>query len=63
MADSVADVDAQAGGAAQTAKDLFAGAVGGVAQVLLGELLLIPGSIGERELRDGNWWTSVWLVS
>jgi solute carrier family 25 carnitine/acylcarnitine transporter 20/29 len=38
MADSVADVEA-AGGAAQTAKDLFAGAAGGVAQVLLGMFL------------------------
>jgi solute carrier family 25 carnitine/acylcarnitine transporter 20/29 len=37
MADSPADVEAHAGGAKQTAKDLFAGAAGGVAQVLLGE--------------------------
>lgn len=39
MADSAADLDAhphQAGGALQTAKDLFSGAAGGVAQVLLG---------------------------
>lgn len=41
MADSAADVDAhphEGGGAAQTAKDLFSGAAGGVAQVLLGEI-------------------------
>lgn len=37
MADSAADVEAHVGGAKQTAKDLFAGAAGGVAQVLLGE--------------------------
>ncbi len=41
MADSAADVDGHphdaAGGALQTAKDLFAGAAGGVAQVLTGE--------------------------
>jgi solute carrier family 25 carnitine/acylcarnitine transporter 20/29 len=36
MSDSVAE-EANAGGAAQTAKDLFAGAAGGVAQVLLGK--------------------------
>jgi hypothetical protein len=35
MADAVQDVDAR-GGALDTAKDLFAGAVGGVAQVLIG---------------------------
>ncbi|KAH8903675.1 mitochondrial carrier [Coniochaeta sp. PMI_546] len=37
MADSAADIEAHAGGAKQTAKDLFAGAAGGVAQVLLGQ--------------------------
>ncbi|KAF3763654.1 mitochondrial carrier [Cryphonectria parasitica EP155] len=40
MADSAADIDAhphEGGGAAQTAKDLFSGAAGGVAQVLLGQ--------------------------
>lgn len=38
MADSAVDVDGhQASGALQTAKDLFAGAAGGVAQVLLGK--------------------------
>lgn len=31
-----ADLEAQQGGAAQTAKDLFSGAVGGIAQVLVG---------------------------
>lgn len=39
MADSAADLEAhphEGGGAAQTAKDLFSGAAGGVAQVLLG---------------------------
>lgn len=41
MADSAADVDAhphEGGGALETAKDLFSGAAGGVAQVLLGKL-------------------------
>ncbi|KAL8688576.1 MAG: hypothetical protein Q9218_005545, partial [Villophora microphyllina] len=39
MADAAEEVerDVQAGGAKQTAKDLFAGAVGGVAQVVLGQ--------------------------
>lgn len=37
MADSAADIEAHVGSAKQTAKDLFAGAAGGVAQVLLGE--------------------------
>lgn len=38
MADPAADVEAHSGGgAAQTAKDLFAGATGGIAQVLLGK--------------------------
>lgn len=40
MADSAADIDAHPhpdGGALQTAKDLFSGAAGGVAQVLLGK--------------------------
>ncbi|KAG6360843.1 hypothetical protein INS49_011910 [Diaporthe citri] len=40
MADSAADLEAhphQQGGAKQTAKDLFSGAAGGVAQVLLGQ--------------------------
>jgi len=32
-----ADLEAQQGGAAQTAKDLFSGAVGGIAQVLVGQ--------------------------
>lgn len=39
MADAAADIEEHSGGAAmQTAKDLFSGAVGGVAQVLLGML-------------------------
>lgn len=41
MADSAADLEAhphQQGGAKQTAKDLFSGAAGGVAQVLLGKI-------------------------
>lgn len=45
MADSAAELEAhpqQAGGALQTAKDLFSGAAGGVAQVLLGKMLLCP---------------------
>lgn len=33
----MADVDLDAGGLKQTFKDLFAGAAGGVAQVLLGK--------------------------
>ena len=33
----MADVDLDAGGLKQTFKDLFAGAAGGVAQVLLGQ--------------------------
>lgn len=40
MADSAADLEAHPhpqGGAKQTAKDLFSGAAGGVAQVLLGK--------------------------
>lgn len=38
MADPAADVEAHSGGGAtQTAKDLFAGATGGIAQVLLGQ--------------------------
>ena len=37
MADST-----EAGGWERTAKDLFAGAVGGIAQVLLGMLCMIP---------------------
>ncbi len=40
MGDSAADVEShggEEGGALETAKDLFAGAVGGVAQVLIGE--------------------------
>lgn len=40
MADAAVDIPQQ-GGALQTAKDLFAGAVGGVAQVLLGETAFI----------------------
>ena len=40
----MADVDLDAGGLKQTLKDLFAGAAGGIAQVLLGQLyrLYIP---------------------
>lgn len=43
MADSAADLEAhphQQGGAKQTAKDLFSGAAGGVAQVLLGKTFI-----------------------
>lgn len=38
MADSAADIEAHDGnsGALQTAKDLFSGAAGGIAQVLIG---------------------------
>jgi hypothetical protein len=38
MADAIEDHDAKSG-AVQTAKDLFSGAAGGVAQVLLGSSL------------------------
>ncbi|KAK3689625.1 mitochondrial carrier domain-containing protein [Podospora appendiculata] len=37
MADSAADIEAHGGGGLQTAKDLFSGAVGGIAQVLIGQ--------------------------
>ncbi|KAK3321575.1 mitochondrial carrier domain-containing protein [Apodospora peruviana] len=37
MAESAADVEVHSGGALQTAKDLFSGAAGGVAQVLIGQ--------------------------
>ncbi|KAI1759462.1 mitochondrial carrier [Hypoxylon sp. FL1150] len=37
MADAAQDVDSKDAGALNTAKDLFAGAVGGVAQVLIGQ--------------------------
>jgi solute carrier family 25 (mitochondrial carnitine/acylcarnitine transporter), member 20/29 len=40
MGDAAMDVEAH-GGALQTAKDLFAGAAGGVAQVLIGKFDLI----------------------
>lgn len=36
MADAAQDLDSKDVGALNTAKDLFAGAVGGVAQVLIG---------------------------
>lgn len=58
MADSAADLDAhphQAGGALQTAKDLFSGAAGGVAQVLLGKIgsfLWVEGTSSCVALRD-----------
>lgn len=38
MADAAADIEER--GMAQTAKDLFAGAVGGVAQVLIGQFMV-----------------------
>ncbi|KAF1982038.1 mitochondrial carrier [Aulographum hederae CBS 113979] len=37
MADAAAELEAEAGGFARTVKDLFAGATGGIAQVLLGQ--------------------------
>jgi hypothetical protein len=37
MSDAAHDGEAHGTGALQTAKDLFAGAAGGIAQVLLGE--------------------------
>lgn len=49
MTDYVEDPPHQSG-ALQTAKDLFAGAVGGVAQVLLGEFCFI--SCFARLLKD-----------
>lgn len=39
MADAAAELDE--GGIKRTLKDLFAGAAGGVAQVLLGQLIVI----------------------
>lgn len=43
MADSAAvDIEAQSGGALQTAKDLFSGAAGGIAQVLIGKCTRSP---------------------
>ena len=36
MGAPIVDIDPPEGGALQTAKDLFSGAVGGVAQVLIG---------------------------
>jgi hypothetical protein len=44
----MAAVEEEAGGAVQAFKDLFAGAAGGVAQVLLGPFLL---STSSRSLR------------
>ncbi len=41
----MADVDLDAGGFKQTFKDLFAGAAGGVAQVLLGKLSSVYNSL------------------
>lgn len=50
MADASADIEAhhpqQQGGAVQTAKDLFSGAAGGVAQVLLGKPFLLDWNVG-----------------
>ena len=40
MADAAVEVDAKAG-SMQTAKDLFAGAVGGIAQVLIGQFQVL----------------------
>ncbi len=37
MGDSAPDVEAREGGSMQGAKDLFSGAAGGIAQVLIGE--------------------------
>lgn len=53
MADSAADLEAhphQQGGAKQTAKDLFSGAAGGVAQVLLGK---VPWTVKPEE--EAQW--------
>ncbi|KAK3385018.1 mitochondrial carrier domain-containing protein [Podospora didyma] len=51
MADSVVDLDAHSGGgAAQTAKDLFSGAAGGIAQVLIGQ----PFDIVKVRLQTSN---------
>lgn len=45
MAASAADIESHDGQNAglQTAKDLFSGAVGGIAQVLIGKSLTLPG--------------------
>ena len=40
MASVAEEIEATQGGALQTAKDLFSGAVGGVAQVLIGKCRL-----------------------
>jgi hypothetical protein len=53
------DGQAHGGGALQTAKDLFAGAVGGVAQVLIGECFSgeLPSVVGmelSERLRTRN---------
>ena len=47
MADAVAEIEAE--GATRAVKDLFAGAVGGVAQVLLGELSMIFRTCPQKE--------------
>ncbi|KAH8668517.1 mitochondrial carrier domain-containing protein [Xylariales sp. PMI_506] len=53
MADSIEDVEAKSG-ALQTAKDLFSGAAGGVAQVLLGQ----PFDIVKVRLQTGTQYNS-----
>lgn len=63
MGDITEDLDAK-GGALSTAKDLFAGAVGGIAQVLVGKVTIyffssytgipvLPSGVSER--REETW--------
>lgn len=65
MADAPADLEAhphQQGGAMQTAKDLFSGAAGGVAQVLLGKSYPLVGTqVSEERLASVSacGWTSL----
>ena len=41
LSESMADLEEEAGSLQRTLKDLFAGAAGGMAQVLLGELKIL----------------------
>lgn len=52
MADAVEEIERDGGNRA--VKDLFAGAVGGVAQVLIGELSWHRGASNRRREREGT---------
>lgn len=54
MGDAAQDIDAK-GDALDTAKDLFAGAAGGVAQVLIGRLPLFPTSSHHGAICHNGW--------